>query len=605
MPSNKKMDRRTNLEKWAEINLDEMDDLEEWIDSEIPGLPKDEDISENEASQLRDILAELYRRDNEGLNLYEPMPDQELFHASQAPERVALGGNRGGKTIVCCVEAARAITGQDPHDKYTKTDGRFIYCAFDYTAVGEVLYKKIFKPGAFKVIYDNRIGKLQPYRPWDEWHTAHYTECKMSPPLVAPRFYDKRKIAWEDKKKEQPRMIDIKNGWRLYFFSGESSPPNGWSLDALAFDEEIRNLQWYIEGAARLLDNRQTIPGTKRFRNGRFFWGATPQNGTEHLLELFNRYEKHIEDPDPPVFCISLGMFENPHITAEAKSEFAEKLANNEEEYAIRVEGKFAILGSKVYSEFMPHGIHGCRTFTVPEDWCRYVAVDPGRQIAAALFVAVPPPSVDWVDLDDGRPIYVRGKKIIYDELYIARCSASIFAERMRQKVGNQRIHKWWIDMHGGRITEMGSGRTIVSQYSEQLKIQKVACEATGYHFSWASDDVKGGIEAVKNGLYVRDGESEWLVMHEKLFKFLEEAKKYRYKRTAGRMGILTDDPIQKNNHLMDCFRYLAVPRLKYVKPRLREAPPGYTMLALQRKRDHEKAMRQQFDGTGGSIKVY
>jgi hypothetical protein len=97
MPSNKKMDRRTNLEKWAEINLDEMDDLEEWIDSEIPGLPKDEDISENEASQLRDILAELYRRDNEGLNLYEPMPDQELFHASQAPERVALGGNRGGK----------------------------------------------------------------------------------------------------------------------------------------------------------------------------------------------------------------------------------------------------------------------------------------------------------------------------------------------------------------------------------------------------------------------------------------------------------------------------------------------------------------------------
>jgi len=58
---------------------------------------------------------------------------------------------------------------------------------------------------------------------------------------------------------------------------------------------------------------------------------------------------------------------------------------------AIRVEGRNAAEGQRVYIEFAPRTLHKCPAFIPGDDWTRYGFFDPGRTVAAALFFAVPP----------------------------------------------------------------------------------------------------------------------------------------------------------------------------------------------------------------------
>lgn len=543
-------------------------------------------MSPSELAEFRDAIEELRRRENESLRLYEPMPEQEAFHGGFAPERLVLGGNRGGKTLCGCVEIARAVTGQDPYQKYDASDGRFIVVGKDLRHCAKVIYRKLFKHGAFKVIYDPISCRVRAYRPWQEWDKENADKAKSAPPLIPDRFYRPTSIAWDDRRAEVPSSIRIDaTGWELNLFSGESDPPNGWDADAAAFDEEIPRPIWYTEVSARLLDRRRGVKDKRRFVNGRFFWMATPQAGTQHLYDLYERAEADKEKEEPSITSHSVSLLGNFHITDDAKKEFVAKLSTNEDEYNVRVKGEFAILGSKVYPEFMPRGAHGCRSFPVPHDWTRYMFLDPGRQVCAALFVALAPPHTIYVDTGDGLdPIYVRNKWVIYDELYIRRSSAAIFASKFKDKVGDHECYDWIIDMHAGRIHEMGSGYTVAEQFSMELK--KLGCknQRQSHHFTWGADDIDAGILAVRRGLHVREDGARWLVMADSVPNFLDEARKYCYKKQPG-SGIVTDVPLQRDNHLMDCWRYCAAYGPTYRTPPERKRQKGYALEAMERKR--------------------
>ena len=54
--------------------------------------------------------------------------------------------NRAGKTLSAAIEFARAVTGQDPHNKYPKTAGRAMIVCKNEKQCGEVIFKKLFKP---------------------------------------------------------------------------------------------------------------------------------------------------------------------------------------------------------------------------------------------------------------------------------------------------------------------------------------------------------------------------------------------------------------------------------------------------------------------------
>jgi hypothetical protein len=69
-------------------------DLREW-----QALFPSNDVSSLDAGRLQRVVTELAKRKIEGLRLYEPMPEQERFHASNARIRILRGSNRGGKML--------------------------------------------------------------------------------------------------------------------------------------------------------------------------------------------------------------------------------------------------------------------------------------------------------------------------------------------------------------------------------------------------------------------------------------------------------------------------------------------------------------------------
>jgi len=547
-------------------------------------------FSAAEKQLARRILAEVARREMEALRLYRPMPTQAAFHASDADERVIRGGNRGGKTVPAMVEIARALTGTDPYDKYPKRDGIAYLVGKDERHIARVLYKRLFKPGAFEIIKDLETGEWRPVLPGVD--DEREDEKRKAPPLVPQRFYSPKAISWRNKREGVPSVIRLKNGWEVHFFSSLGEPSQGVAVDLVAFDEEIEHPQWYPEMSARLIDCRRRNALTGKSKSGKFIWSATPQAGTQVLYELCERAAACKGEINPPIEDFHLTLLQNTYLSEESKQDFIRKLEGNEDEIGVRVYGDFALMGRKVYPEFTPLGVHGMQSFEIPPDWTRYIAVDPGRQVCAVLFAAIPPPS----DLR-------HDKVFLYDELYIKRCSAQIFAERLKNKIHptGQRIRAALIDHRSGRTTEIGSGKTVEQQYVEALMGVGVSFEVGGPTFLWASDDITAGIEAVRAGLHIKDGESvKWIVFHDRCPWLLWEAKKYCYKKNV-KDDVPTDKPLDLNDHLMSTWRYLAMANLRWHKPRPQKGvASGYTMEALRKKR--EKLRRGS--GYGKSIKV-
>ena len=88
-----------------------------------PKIPHIPHLSQFERQELKNLQNELRERKVEALKLYRPNPNQEEIHKCRASEVLVIGGNRSGKSLCTFVEDARAVTGQDPFDKYPKKDG--------------------------------------------------------------------------------------------------------------------------------------------------------------------------------------------------------------------------------------------------------------------------------------------------------------------------------------------------------------------------------------------------------------------------------------------------------------------------------------------------
>ncbi len=472
-----------------------------------------------------------------------------------------------GKTLSAAVEIARMATGQDPHDKYPFRDGRVYAVGRDEKHVGEVMYRKLFRAGAFKMIRDAVSREWRLFRPWNAADLTRKREAKLAPPLIPQRFV--RSISWKSKSGNVPEKVVLSTGWEIDFFSSLGKPPRGSDLDAVWFDEEIVDGDWHPEMMARLLD-----------RAGVLLWGATPQTGTDRLLELHFRCEREYmawletgqkpeDEPEAREFVVLLA--DNPHIGEAEKKELAASL--DDADHAVRIGGEFAVQAAKIYPEY--GSIHRLDYFDIPHDWTRYAVIDPGRQVCAVLFAAVPPP-----DADMPHPIGRVGEHnyvVLYDELYITSSSAALFGERMGERCRGQQFEAFLIDSRGSRVTEMGSGKTVEQQYSDALAENGVECVRTGPRFTWASDDVAGGLEAVRGLLRIRPRPGFPTLFtvdpHNRLPNFEHEISRYRYKREAGKP---TDKPEDKGRvHLMAAARYLAMYAPRYVEPRKTTKPTG------------------------------
>ncbi|HUU84206.1 MAG TPA: hypothetical protein VM243_11950 [Phycisphaerae bacterium] len=513
------------------------------------------------ARLFQKILAELARRKIETPQLYEPLPMQLAFHQSQAPERIDWGSNRSGKTQASLMELVWAALGVHPYyDGYPKGNGRYVVVGKDGRHIAEVLWRKLTYPGSYKIIRDLETDEYRTATP-EELETRK-GDLVPGPPLLPPRMVNWDGISWENKKAGIPQKVPLYNGTEILFYSGNAAPPNGLDADAVLFDEEIANQQWYPECSMRLLD-----------REGRFWWSATPQLGGDQLADLHTRAEELHGTENPAVEEFHMLLADNPYLSDEQKAIAGAKLSD--EDYRVRILGEFAHSAHLVYPEYSRRH-HTCEPFVLPKNASLHLFLDPGPwQVVAALCVALLPG-------DDH--IY------LFDEIYLKQCDAATAAEAIRAKTSGRSWQAFWIDIHAGRQTQV-HGRTIEDQYMLELHARGVRSVETGSGFLPGVDDVGGGITRVHEFLRVRtgDGTSRFRVFRDRLPNLEWEFGRYRYKRIQ---GVLTDKPADRFNHLMDDLRYCAMAELEWTPPPVQHhGRRNPVVLALQKKQQRKREL--------------
>ena len=488
-------------------------------------------VLETNQREIEELLNEIADRECEALEIFEPMPSQQAFLNSRHRIRVVRGGNRSGKTLVTMVETARILTGRHP-DKKNANGGYFYMVGADEKHIGDPMWKTLASWGPFKMIRDPVTQKWRAFSFQNRYDKENIHLAKPAPPLIPPRFIPKDGVGWLKKRQLIPRQVHFTTGWILNCFSSLSRVPKGFKCHWGLFDEEIEGEEWFPEMMRGLTDE-----------GGRFIWGATPQAQTEKLFELHER----ANDPnEKDVGEFILFTLNNAHISEEQKQNFHDDLSPAER--GIRLKGDFALSDIKVYPEFDEFGAHGIDSFRPPPDWTIYIVVDPGVQVCAVLFVAVPPET--YVDKGETKPKYIH----FFDELYLRRADPELCAQRTKQIMGDQYPHAVLIDHQMGRQTDVGSGKTVEWQYLQEFKKAEIFAPGYVQAFIPGSTDVHGREQAFRAWLKIRGSTGDAaLRIHHRCEMMKWEIKKQRYKAKTNR-----SERVRKNDHLVNCAEYIA-----------------------------------------------
>lgn len=526
-----------------------------------PGEQVELGLSSYAFNELRQVQAEIAGRRIEALKLYEPMPHQDEFHSCMASERIVLGGNRGGKTLAVAVEAARAATGCDPYGKYPKEGGNLAIVGRNWPHIGLVVYPILLKAGAFKIIKDEETGMWRSIRPGDD-----KSKSKPAPPLIPPRLV--KDVSWVLKNAGYLNKVELTNGWTIWCFSSEGEPPQGYQADLIWIDEDVNNEAFVGESQARLAD-----------RKGRFVWSAMPHSKNDALIGLCERADRAVEEgiENPIIKKFTFRFLDNNFIDTEEKQKNIERWsALGADELRMRAEGEFTTESTLMYPGFTPavHMLKRDELQKIPDDWTRYVAIDPGHAVMASIFGAVPP--------DES---YL----LIYDELYIRNCNALIWGEEFEKKCEGQNFRAFILDMHGGTLRDLGSGRLPADLYTEELRKRKVRAIATGHSFIPGSDDIPARTALVRQMLHIRgDGSVKLKFWEGACPNLIREIKRYRKKTTTvNGQTYVTDAPYTRGDvHACQCLEYLCAYEPKYYRPPKAVGPdPWWVKWVEERKR--------------------
>jgi hypothetical protein len=421
--------------------------------SDAPARPAQQPSLETQRAVLLQRAARLRKKVNrlqtEALRLARPLPHVETFHSSRKQIKILSGSNQSAKTFHEVLEIARAITGQDPYNKYPKRDGRAIFCGYDGDHLADPFWVKLFTPGEFKLIRDEhtrkwRAVRLDPNNPrqLDPYDLAYKEKWKDAPPLVPEKMV--ADVAWEVASKQIPRNITLTNGWRTLWRSSNSRPPRGRQVDLVALDEDLRNTDlWVNEMIPRLVK-----------RKGYMIWAATAQEGGPELVKLCEQ----ATEGSPHVDFFRMLIVDNPFITDDQR-EFMLGTLTSEDEIAVRYHGENAAALRFIYQPFYdPNGIHGCEPFAIPVDkWARYVVLDPGRQHCGTLFLAVDPEEKH---------------RYVYDAIDIRKGDATGWAHEVAKRQGDMKFEAIIVDQQMGKQTHIGrsGGNNVARQYWKALK---------------------------------------------------------------------------------------------------------------------------------------
>lgn len=444
------------------------------------------------------------------------------------------------------VDAAMVICGCHPTRKYPEGyEGKIYLVGLNTDALSKVFYKKLLTKGEFRIIRDNVTHKWRSFDPNTDKDRAD--ESRQAPPLIPRRMVKEESFRIKKTKVPKTTIIvnDLGQTWELDFYTSEAEPPRGVNLDAVYFSEEIDDPEWYNEMVARLVDRR-----------GYMVWDAAQQDGCDALAELDSRADIEALKPKPNVWKIRLSLYDNPYIPVEEIEQLSASLLT-EDDRRVRIYGEPAVKKIRLFPEWAANtgGRHHFKrdwlpNGNVPANWTRYMALDPGYETCAALFVAVPPPS--WAF----HPKLV----LAYDEMYVWGKSIEEHAEYLANKMLGQAFYAFIIDDHQAAKHE-STGTRIRDQYVAAFTKRNIRSQASDCGFWPGFDNVRSGVEIVRTALQpIHEGMPKFMVLADTCPNLVNEMRSLkRDKKRSKYKNIMWQDvpaPSQAD-HGFDCVRYV------------------------------------------------
>lgn len=486
-----------------------------------------------------------------------PERNQLAFHQSKAHTRLAFGGNQSGKSRTVSQEIDWWLNGEHPWQDIPKGCRIYVVSA-SYRTIQEGVWRHLRE-----TLPDWQVKEWGPTVP--PWNISAYVEVNAVDGTVH----------------------------RVDFLSGEGredarKKAAAAAIDLVVVDEEIDVLLWE-ELQARMLS-----------RGGRAVVSATLHRSEPWCLDL--QHEAETGSPDVDLFRFSTYRARDAgHVDAKQVARIEATFAP--EEVDVRLKGLSRQNQGLIYPEFGKHNI--CPQFDPPTSWTRYCVLDPGhgQSAFAILWAAVSPDNRVWLYREHywhTRNWFDVAKDLMEAEGWK---SVELPKEAWRQ-IGSVVISNRWVRTEKTekirlRLCDPSSFGT---ETSGEPKTAGFLAQL-GIKCGPAMNDVESGIQLVRNAMLPGIGGAPQLMVCGHLKHWLSEVRDYRRRKdTSGpNAHAMKSVPRKKNDHLMDCTKYLFQTDLRYVEPQREpdfEPPVPYSVGLDQRVRDDwNRTLKRQKDG--------
>ena len=298
----------------------------------------------------------------------------------------------------------------------------------------------------------------------------------------------------------------------------------GWQGDAchrVRFDEEPDDMEVVHEAMVRLVDF-----------GGKACFSMTPLSGWTELLT------EHVEVPDPDVAVNWLHGADNPHIPTENLERIMRKFGAHEQ--GARRRGEIVALEGRIYTEWS-RALHIVPGFPIPPEW-------PWARFAGWDFGTRNPTAIAWLAHDPADDVIH-----VYREHYKAGKPLQYHAMRFHQLSGND----WDPDRKVPILLPDGQalGFVCADSAGADQRIQLLEYGITTVASLKGPGSVRDGINRVAARLAPDAEGRPHLVVHDCCTHFVKEIESYRWDPTK-RQGDMADQPLKKDDHLMDASRY-------------------------------------------------
>ena len=286
-----------------------------------------------------------------------------------------------------------------------------------------------------------------------------------------------------------------------------------------------RNVAGMINGKPHYLGIIISNPAQGFIRE--LLFTASKIHGSKSIEKTVETYKDRIKDPNPDLEAFLSSSRDNTYLPKG----FIDKVINSLTPQQVRlyVDCIIEYAEGAVYPDFLQHL---CDRFEIPKNWHYYLAHDPGiADPAAVLLVAQDPETGDLYACDE----------FYKTDQVITQVGNAI--EKMIKDIPAGMLHTPLIDPSANKRNKINR-RT----YKQQMQLEH------NIIFKDANNRIEDGIAKTRDMFFRKK-----LWIFRDLTNTIAEGCEYRYPTLEERNNNrnIGDTPIDKNNHLMDCLRYI------------------------------------------------